>query len=102
MAAWNERRLIRDIYDIWFILQMNVMPDIGTLEKRLRKPSYSRLVRKQDHFTGQTCGEFYEFMRAKVFDMTDEDIMKELSDYLSPQETAELSLLLRASLAILK
>ena len=102
MAAWNERRLIRDIYDIWFILQMSVTPDIGTLEKRLRKPIYSRLVRDQDHFTGQTCSEFYDFMRAKVSDMTDKDIVNELSDYLAPQETAGLSLLFRAALARLK
>ena len=102
MAAWNERRLIRDIYDIWFILQMNVKPDINTLQKRLRKPVYSRLVRDEDRFPGQTCREFYEFMRACVSEMSDEDIANELSDYLPPEETAGLSLLFRAALARLK
>ena len=60
------------------------------------------MVRDQDHFTGQTCGEFYDFMRTKVSDMTDMDIVDELSDYLTPQETAGLSLLFRAALARLK
>ena len=79
-----------------------MVPDIDTLEKRLKKPVYSRLVRKQDHFTGQTCGEFYDFMRTKVFGITDKDIANELSDYLPPQETVGLSLLFRAALARLK
>ena len=41
-------------------------------------------------------------MRTKVSDMTDMDIVDELSDYLTPQETAGLSLLFRAALARLK
>ena len=98
IAAWNERRLIRDIYDIWFFLQMNASPDIATLEKRLRKPEYSRLVKKDDYFTGLTCSDFYDFLREEVGKLTDEKIANELSDYLPPQETAGLGLLFRAAL----
>jgi predicted nucleotidyltransferase component of viral defense system len=99
MAAWNERRLVRDIYDIWFLLQMNATPDTATLEKRLRKPVYSRLVKESDRFPGQTCGEFYEFIRAHVAELTDRQITNELADYLPPEETAGLALLFRAALA---
>lgn len=99
MAAWNERRLIRDIYDVWFLLNMQATPDEPTLEKRLRKPVYSRLVKKADYFPGQTCSEFYDFLRAEVADLTDKQIASELSDYLPPAETAGLSLLFRAALA---
>lgn len=99
MAAWNERRLVRDIYDIWFLLQMNAVPDKATLEMRLRKPAYSPRVKKTDYFPGKTCPEFYDFIRARVAALTDDSIANELSDYLPQQETAGLSLLFRAALA---
>ena len=99
MAAWNERRLVRDIYDVWFLLQMNATPDTATLEQRLRQPAYSRLLKKQDYFPGRTVSEFYDFMRAKVSELSEEQITTELSDYLLPEETAGLSLLFMAALA---
>jgi predicted nucleotidyltransferase component of viral defense system len=99
MAAWNERRLIRDIYDIWFLLQMNATPDVATLEKRLRRPVYSRLIKKQDYFPGRTCSGFYDFIRAEAARLSDERIAEELSDYLPPGETVGLALLFRAALA---
>ena len=38
IAAWNERRLLRDLYDMyfWFSVQQ-IHPDRGTLERRLKK-----------------------------------------------------------------
>jgi predicted nucleotidyltransferase component of viral defense system len=48
IAAWNERRLVRDLYDIyfWFSVQ-KIIPDKTTLEKRLssitsRLPAHRR------------------------------------------------------------
>ncbi len=82
MAAWNERRLIRDLYDIWFYLQMNVIPDRTTLAQRLKKPSYSRTIKPEDRFSSKTIEEFYDFIRAKVAVLSDEDIAQELTDYL--------------------
>lgn len=99
MAAWNERRLIRDIYDIWFLLQMKATPDEATLRTRLARPAYSSLVKKRDHFSGRTCGEFYDFIRTRVAALSDEQIRNELSDYLPPEETDGLELLFRAALA---
>ncbi|MDA0323818.1 MAG: nucleotidyl transferase AbiEii/AbiGii toxin family protein [Verrucomicrobia bacterium] len=99
MAAWNERRLVRDIYDIWFLLQMSATPDTATLERRLRKSSYSRLVKKEDYFPGRTCSEFYEFLRGWVAGLSEKQIEDELSDYLPPEETSGLALLFRAALA---
>ena len=98
MAAWNERRLIRDLYDIWFYLQMNIKPDRGTLEQRLKKPSYSRILKSKDHFSGQTIEEFYDFIRAKAAVLSDEDIAQELTDYLPQEEITGLSMLFRAAL----
>ncbi len=99
MAAWNERRLVRDIYDIWFFLQMSIKPDSATLKERLKKPSYSPLVRKADYFQGTTINEFYDFLRAEVSILPDKDIIKAMSDYLPTNETTGLSMLFRSALA---
>ena len=98
LAAWNERRLIRDIYDTWFLLQMNAKPDEVTLKARLSRPDYSSLVKKADYFPGRTCGEFYDFIRTRVAMLSDEQIRDELADYLPPGETTGLALLFRAAL----
>ena len=99
MGAWNERRLIRDIYDIWFLLQMNAKPDEATLEARLARPVYSTLVKQKDHFAGRTCQMFYDYLRDHVARLSDEQIRQELSDYLPPGESDGLALLFRAGLA---
>lgn len=99
MAAWNERRLIRDIYDIWFFLQMGVKPDEETLKTRLRKPVYSRLVKKKDRFPGTTTGEFYDFLRRHVSALTDADVESAMTDYLHADEIPGLTMQFKAALA---
>lgn len=102
MAAWNERRLIRDLYDIWFYLQMNVEPDRRVLEKRLRKPNYSTLVKQADYFTGRTPEEFFGFLRGNAAELSQEAVEQEMADYLRPEETAGFPALLRAALTRLR
>ncbi len=102
MAAWNERRLMRDIYDIWFYLAMGVKPDIKTLKERLKKPSYSKLVRKENYFRGTELDEFYDFIRMKIRDIADKDIENSLGDYLKKENIAGLSMKFRAEFARLK
>ena len=102
LAAWNERRLARDLYDIWFFVQMQITPDSETLTKRLRKPVYSRLVKKEEYFQGKGLSEFYDFLRAQVGALTDKEIEDQLSDYLVPEELAGLVPLIRSSLVKLK
>jgi predicted nucleotidyltransferase component of viral defense system len=44
IAAWNERSLMRDLYDIYFYIQvLQVKPDIKTLSDRLKKVEDRRL-----------------------------------------------------------
>ena len=102
MAAWNERRLIRDVYDIWFYLTMGIHPDVMTLKKRLKKPSYSKLVRGEDYFRGTGVKEFYDFLRIKIRDISDRDIENSLGDYLKKEDIAGLSMKFRAELVKLK
>lgn len=98
MAAWNERRLIRDLYDIWFYLRMGVSPDVPTLEKRLAKPEYSRRIKQSDRFKGKTAAVFYTYLREAAQTLTDESIQVELSDYLPAEEIAGLAMRFRAEL----
>ncbi len=102
LAAWNERRLARDLYDIWFFLQMQIVPDAETLLNRLRKPLYSKLVKKEQHFRGKSIPEFYDFLRFQVGNLTDKEIEDQLSDYLAPEELAGLVSLIRSALVRLE
>ncbi len=77
-------------------------PDIKTLKERLRKPSYSRLVRKEDYLAGSEVGQFYDFLKMKIRDISDKDIEKSLGDYLKKDDIAGLSMKFRAELAKLK
>jgi predicted nucleotidyltransferase component of viral defense system len=97
MAAWNERRLTRDIYDIWFYLQMGIRPDEETLAERLKKPLYSKLVKKKAHFKGKAPTPFYDFIRDHVSTLTDEIIANELADYLPPDQLPGLAMQFRAA-----
>lgn len=97
MAAWNERRLIRDIYDIWFYLQMGIRPNEETLAERLKKPFYSKLVKKESRFKGKAPTPFYEFIRDHVSTLTDEAIANELADYLPPDQLPGLAMQFRAA-----
>ena len=54
--------------------------DQETLESRLKKPPYSRLVGKKDYFPGATAAEFYDFIRQRVSTLTDLDIREPMAD----------------------
>ena len=99
MAAWNERRLVRDVYDIWFYLRMGVRPDVASLERRLAKPAYSRLLERTEHFRGTKAESFYSFLREWVQELTGREIEAGLGDYLPPDELVGLGMRFRAELA---
>ena len=66
---------------------------------RLGKPTYSRLVRKSEHFKGGTVEAFYEFLRDHANGLTDDAIAAELKDYLSANELAGLNMRFRGEWA---
>lgn len=99
MADWNERRLIRDLYDIWFYLKMGVRPDPTTLAGRLAKPEYSRLVKESERFQQTDTTRFLTFLSAAVQKLTDQHIAESLSDYLAPEEIPGLAMRFRAEIA---
>ena len=99
MAAWNERRLVRDLYDIWFYLRMGVRPAEDVLAGRLRKPAYSRLVPRTERFPGGDVRNFLDFLQSRANQLTERDFADSLADYLPPEELAGLAMAVRAELA---
>jgi predicted nucleotidyltransferase component of viral defense system len=98
LAAWNERRLIRDIYDVCFFLNMNILPDMVTLQDRLKKPEYSKLVKANERFEGCDPGLFFDFIRTWVAGLSEAQITGELENYLQKHELAGLQMQFRAAL----
>lgn len=99
MAAWNERRLPRDLYDVFFFMRMGIRPNPERLEKRLRKPQYSKLVKAPDHFQGTGLEAFYAFLRDRVNQLDEADFLQPLADILPEDELPGLLLRLRAEVA---
>ncbi|MCC5848647.1 MAG: nucleotidyl transferase AbiEii/AbiGii toxin family protein [Verrucomicrobia bacterium] len=99
LAAWNERRLPRDLYDVFFFLRMGIRPDPARLEKRLLKPQYSKLVKDNDRFHGAVLEAFYSFLREKIMRLDEDDFLQSLADILPSDELPGLLLRLRAEVA---
>jgi predicted nucleotidyltransferase component of viral defense system len=102
LAAWNERRLVRDLYDVWFFLQMNILPDKEVLEQRLKKPRYSKLIHKDLYFLGRGLDEFYQFVRDHLSQLSDKEIANQLSDYLLPGQLVGIVPLMRGTFVKLR
>lgn len=91
MAAWNERRLIRDLYDIWFFLRMGVTPDLDRLQSRLDRPVYARRVPRSEHLKTHEFSEYRHTLREESLKLTDADIAEQLRDYLPEIELIGLA-----------
>ena len=98
LAAWNERRLIRDLYDAhFFVTRVNAKPDLAALEERLgnirsRKPELKQM-------RSMTLTEFDEVLSQALEKLNDDDLDEELGGLLPAAERAGLSLRIRASLS---
>jgi hypothetical protein len=92
MAAWNERRLLRDLYDIWFFLRMGVKVDEGHLCKRLQKPEYSRLVPASQRLRDKTPSGLTNLLHNEVLTLSEANLRESLSDLLPEMELTELDM----------
>jgi len=72
--------MIKDLFH--FKKELGIIPDIETLNIRLKKCSYSKFIDKSDYFQGVDIEEFYTFLLSYVNKLTDKDIIDSLSDYL--------------------
>lgn len=100
LAAWNERGLVRDLYDAYFIHKhLNQIPHIPTLAKRLEKINYAKSLKGPSLPRHMTLEEFLAHLEKGVFALTDNNIREELRDSLEPTQLAGLSLKIRVGLS---
>jgi hypothetical protein len=96
IAAWNERRLMRDLYDIYqYAIAMKILPDSVTLQTRLVKPRVYR---------GVIPAETLESLRAQLLTTADElndKSMRELVSLLPEVEFAGLVVRMQMALRLL-
>lgn len=85
LAAWNERRLLRDLYDVYFlVVRLGARPDRPTLEARLSRIE-SRLpaLRRRRKMDLQT---FLSELRAAVEQVDEEAVREGLAPVLPADE----------------
>jgi len=101
IAAWNERRLLRDLYDAYFFLaRAKVTLHIATLDARLGNIQ-SRLPALKRTKT-MTRNEFADALVSTIESLTDERIRDELGPLLPPEELAGLTTRMKAALSQLE
>ncbi len=87
LAAWNERNLIRDLYDAYFFFKsLQILPDIKTLNTRLNHINYARSVKATGLSKSMTLANFCIKLREKLDNLTFKDVETELRDTLSPNQ----------------
>lgn len=97
LAAWNERRLPRDLYDCYFLAsRLGERPDIATLRKRLSKvrSQLPKLRRKKTMSMLDLANE----LRQEAEVITQKRLANGLSGLLPHEEMAGLALRVKAAL----
>jgi len=90
LAAWNERRLLRDLYDCYFLVaRAGATPDAEVLDCRLAdvQSCLPRLRRRRRMSRSELAGE----LRQAAVEMTDGDLEAELGGILPPEELVGLA-----------
>ncbi|QQR81760.1 MAG: nucleotidyl transferase AbiEii/AbiGii toxin family protein [Deltaproteobacteria bacterium] len=82
LAAWNERRLIRDLYDAYFINRnLDRLPHIETLKERLSCITYSKKQDRKSLPKKISLGDFLVFLEDEVQKINQESIVSEIEDF---------------------
>ncbi len=82
LAAWNERRLMRDLYDVYFFYKnLKRLPDLSTLKKRLEKIQYAKRMPKNLP-RKLSLEEFWELFKKEIQDLSASKLEEELRDSL--------------------
>ncbi len=85
LAAWNERGLLRDLFDVAFMVNiLNIQPDLDILRSRLENVNYR--IKSKVNKKKMTTNEFAEKLQSASQHLTQEAVKAELCDYLSPEE----------------
>lgn len=96
LAAWNERALVRDLYDLYFLYTMvKAKPNMAVLAKRLQKVASTPRNRNPKRMT---LGQFLDKLRKRLAALSADDVAAELSDYLPGNEVPGLETKIRTQL----
>lgn len=96
LAAWNERRLVRDLYDCTFLAErVRVKPDLAVLDRRLSRVESRLPSLKRRRRISRT--ELAAELRGAVRDLVDSDVEAELAGVLPAEELAGLAIRIRGA-----
>lgn len=97
LSAWLDRRLMRDWYDIHFLLNLGVKPDLEILKKRLAKPVYARTVQPFPGKPPISVPAFLDFLKAEALKLDDKTLSESLSEVLPETDLIGLAMRIKAS-----
>jgi len=98
IAAWNERRLLRDLFDIYYLIaRLDVRPATDVLQSRLQhiESRLPALRRRKSMTVEELCGA----LESAASDLTEARLADELAPVLPPTELASLIPRLRGAVA---
>ncbi len=94
LAAWNERRLIRDLYDIYYFVSIhNLKPDWNVLESRLN--NIESKIPKLKKIKSMSFTQFTDALELEIKNLTQERIETELEGLVSHTEIPGLAYRIR-------
>jgi len=97
IAAWNERRLLRDLYDCYFLgSRAGASPDLAIVDQRLAKIQ-SRLPRLRKTHNMSRKRLVTELQEAAA-ELSDDNLDQELAGILPSVELAGLALRIRVAI----
>ncbi|MHC4873168.1 MAG: nucleotidyl transferase AbiEii/AbiGii toxin family protein [Planctomycetota bacterium] len=95
IAAWNERNLYRDLFDIYFFVSvLGVQPDINTLNQRLKQVQKGRVNKGAEMSLSELCDNL---IKARE-NISAEAIAIELKPLLPENELSGLDLKIRVAI----
>lgn len=100
LGAWNERGLMRDLYDIYFLHTMlGKRPDLPTLNGRLARVRYAKGVSRAGKPKTITLQELCRKLRDAAHTLDAKAVAQQLGDYLTPTEYTGLEHKIKISVA---
>jgi hypothetical protein len=98
ISAWNERQLMRDLYDIYFYISvLNTLPNQTTLQTRLKHVYLGRTNRSQ----AMKMAELIDKLKKCQSTLTPPMLKRELKATLHPIEFPGLDLKIKVALQLL-
>lgn len=98
LAAWYERRLIRDLYDVYLFINMGVQPDEEILIARFKKPLFARNVKNKVEEEPLSLDLFYSFLKQEIEKLSFNDFSEQLRAILPSSDLLNLDMKVKAAI----